>query len=195
MQDNVDLSRTWTPPIPKDPAAVRLVLISECAAESDADNYEASANSLFDTTTLEAFAAAGLLCDSVGELREMGIHLTVAIRHPKKNYGIKASAIREASIVLEEELNQFPNAIAYLLMGDVAIAAINAIARRRIGRRAIPADSTYRIRGGEYFLGDVRLFPSYLQAGPAWRIEASKREMVAEDIHTALELVGMPETV
>jgi hypothetical protein len=33
-------------------------------------------------------------------------------------------------------------------------------------------------------------FPSYLQAGPSFFIEKSKRKMIAEDIHTALQLVN-----
>lgn len=54
-----------------------------------------------------------------------------------------------------------------------------------------PAGSTYRLRGGDFRLGDIRLFPSYLQAGPAWYIEASKREMIAEDISAALTVSGI----
>jgi hypothetical protein len=33
-------------------------------------------------------------------------------------------------------------------------------------------------------------FPSYLQAGPSFFIEKSKRRMIAEDIAAALSLVG-----
>ena len=42
----------------------------------------------------------------------------------------------------------FPGVKAFLLMGDVAIRAINAIAKRRGEGRVIPAGSTYKIRGG-----------------------------------------------
>jgi hypothetical protein len=76
-------------------------------------------------------------------------------------------------------------------MGDVAIAAVNDIARRRTGRRVVPAGSTYRIRGGEYLLDGIRVLPSYLQAGPAWYLEASKRRMIAEDLALALRLAGI----
>jgi hypothetical protein len=68
---------------------------------------------------------------------------------------------------------------------------MNHIARARTGRRVIPAGSTYRIRGGTYMLDGVRLLPSYLQAGPAWYIEATKRQMIAEDISTALRIAGI----
>lgn len=191
MGDDVDFSRTWTPLLPANPENVRLVLVSECAAADPVNDYGASAESLFDATTLEAFAAAGLHADSIDELRDRGIHLTVAIRHPKARDRISAATISASAPVLAEELALFPNARAYLLMGDVAIAAINRLSRSRHGKRAIPAGSTYRIRHGEYFLDGIRLFPAYLQAGPAWYIEASKREMVAEDITTALTVAGI----
>ena len=48
--------------------------------------------------------------------------------------------------------------------------------------------STYKIRGGEYFFRGKRAFPSYLQAGPSFFIEKSKRKMIAEDIAAALSL-------
>ncbi|MFI2754174.1 hypothetical protein ACGIF2_15785 [Cellulomonas sp. P22] len=187
---DIDLGRTWKPAAP-DAAHVRLVLISECAAPDPRDDYDGSPDSLFDTTTLEAFAAAGLPVTTVSDLTALGIHRTVAVRHPKTAPGISATTVRTHARVLADELAQLPDARAYLLMGDVAIAAINHIARERTGRRAVPAGSTYRIRGGVYELDGVRVFPSYLQAGPAWRIEASKRRMIAEDIAAASVVAGI----
>ncbi len=75
-------------------------------------------------------------------------------------------------------------------MGDVAIRALNTIARRQGEPRVIPAGSTYRLREGEYSLQGRRVFPSYLQAGPSFFIEKSKRRMIADDIRRALSLVG-----
>jgi hypothetical protein len=54
----------------------------------------------------------------------------------------------------------------------------------------IPAGSTYKIRGGEYLFRGRRAFPSYVQAGPSFFIEKSKRRMIAEDIAAALALVS-----
>ena len=71
-------------------------------------------------------------------------------------------------------------------MGDVAINAINAIARRSGQPRVIPAGSTYKMRGGEFKFRGARAFPSYVQAGPAFFVEKSKRRMIAEDIRNAL---------
>ena len=72
----------------------------------------------------------------------------------------------------------------------VAIRAINYIARRSGEPRVIPAGSTYKIRNREYFFKGKRVFPSYLQAGPSFFIEKSKRRMIAEDITTALTLIS-----
>jgi len=77
-----------------------------------------------------------------------------------------------------------------MLMGDVAINAVNHIAKRAGGKRVIPAGSTYKIRGSEYTFKGLRVFPSYLQAGPSFFIEKSKRRMIAEDIAAAIKLIA-----
>jgi hypothetical protein len=74
-------------------------------------------------------------------------------------------------------------------MGDVAIKALNNIAKRAGEPRVIPAGSTYKIRGGEYHFREARAYPSYLQAGPSFFIEKVKRTMIAEDIAAALRLI------
>jgi uracil-DNA glycosylase len=119
----------------------------------------------------------------------MGVYLTTAVKCGKTGYGLKAATIRECSRILEQEIGLFPKVQAFLLMGDVAIKAVNYIAQRAGEGRAIPAGSTYKIRGGEYTFRGRRAFPSYLQAGPAFFIEKSKRTMIAEDIAAALALV------
>ena len=77
-------------------------------------------------------------------------------------------------------------------MGDVVIKALNAIARHQSGKRAIRAESTYKIRHGEFYLGNIRLFPSYLQVGPSYGIEKSKQRMIAEDISRAMTVIAGP---
>ena len=74
-------------------------------------------------------------------------------------------------------------------MGDAAIKALNFISRRLTKTRAIPAGSTYKIRGETFYFGDIRVFPSYLPTGKNFLIEKSKRRMVAEDIKNAFELL------
>jgi uracil-DNA glycosylase len=115
--------------------------------------------------------------------------MTTAVKCGKTGYGIKAGTIKECSLILEEEIGLFPDVQAFLLMGDVAIKGINYITKRGGEGRVIPAGSTYKIRGGEYFFRGRRAFPSYVQAGPSFFIEKSKRKMIAEDIAAALGLV------
>jgi hypothetical protein len=74
-------------------------------------------------------------------------------------------------------------------MGDVAIKAINCIAHEAGEDTVIPPGSTYKIRGQRYSFRGRRVFPSYLQAGPSFFVENSKRRMIAEDIAAALSLV------
>ena len=62
------------------------------------------------------------------------------------------------------------------------------IARRAGQKRVIPAGSTYKIRGGKFTFNGARVLPSYLQAGPSFFIEKSKRRMIAEDIATGMRL-------
>jgi uracil-DNA glycosylase len=117
------------------------------------------------------------------------VYLTTAVKCGKVGYGIKADTIKECSFILEKELDLFPNVKAYMLMGDVAIKAVNAIAKRAGAGRVIPAGPTYKMRGTAYFFRGARAFPSYLQAGPSFFIEKSKRKMIAEDIAEALALL------
>jgi uracil-DNA glycosylase len=105
-------------------------------------------------------------------------------------YGIRRETVVECSRWLERELDPFPNVRAYLLMGDVAIQALNTIARRNGLPRVVPRGPTYRIREGDFTFRGARVFPSYLQAGPSYWIEKSKREMIAQDIAAALAVAA-----
>jgi uracil-DNA glycosylase len=175
------------PGIDVNPAGFSIVLISESAPADGRDYYYADGNPLFEQTTVQAFRDAGAQVSSVGDILGLGVYLTTAVKCAKTGYTIKAGTISECSLLLEEELALFPRVQALLLMGDVAIKAVNTIARRAGEGRVIPAGSTYKIRGAEYFFRGARAFPSYLQAGPSFFIEKSKREMIAQDIRAALE--------
>jgi len=169
-----------------DPAAVSIVMISEAAPADRDDYYYANGDPLFLRTTLQAFNDAGANVASLQDILDLGVYMTTATKCGKIGYGIKAAPIKECSLLLEKELALFPAVEVLMLMGDVAIRAINYIARRAGEPRAIPARSTYKIRGEEYFFQGKRAFPSYLQAGPSFFIEKSKRRMIAEDIAAAL---------
>jgi hypothetical protein len=179
------------PGIEIDPALVSLVLISEAAPKDSSIYYYAEGTPIFQQTTLQAFRSAGITVGSFRNLQEMGIYFTTAVKCAKTGYGIKAATIKECSLLLEKELDLFPNVKAFLLMGDVAIKAINYIAKRAGGSRAIPAGSTYKIRGGDFYFRGVRAFPSYLQVGPSFGIEKSKQRMIGEDIAAAMEIINL----
>ncbi len=182
------------PDLELDPERVRVVLISECAAPDPGESYYAPGEPLFARTTIQAFQDAGAAVSSLQDILGLGVYLTTAIKCAKLGYAIDRRTVLACSELLERELEQFPAVRAYLLMGDVAIAAVNAIARRRGEPRVIPAGATYKIRGGEFRFRGARAFPSYLQAGPSFYIEKSKRRAIAEDIAAALAVAGL-ETV
>jgi len=178
------------PGIDLDPAQVQIVLISDAAPERPEDGYYAPGSPLFARTTVLAFQDAGAKVASIQDILDLGVYLTTAVKCAKTGYGIQTATVKACSALLAEELALFPNLRAYLLMGDVAIKALNHIARQAGGKRVIPAGSTYKIRGGDFRFRGVPAFPSYLQAGPSFFIEKSKRRMIAEDVAAALVLAG-----
>ena len=173
-----------------DPARVSILLVSEVAPEDPADYYYAGENALFAQTTVLAFRDAGAEVQSVQDILDLGLYLTTAVKCAKTGSGVTAATIEACSHLLEQEIALFPNAKVYLLMGDVAIKAINMIAKRTGEPRVIPAGSTYKIRGGEFTFRGKRVLPSYLQAGAAFFVEKTKRRMIAEDIRQALLLAA-----
>jgi len=187
---DVDTEVYIVPEIDVDPDGVRMAMISEAAPGDPDDYYYAEGDPLFQRTTVQAFNDAEIEARSIRDLVGMGVYFTTAVKCGKTGYGVKAATVKECSLMLERELALFPNLGVLMLMGDVAIRALNYIARRNTGGRAIPAGSTYKIRGAEYSLGGLRVFPSYLQAGPAFFIERSKRRMIAEDIGNAMKLLS-----
>lgn len=177
------------PGIDVNPARISIILISEAAPADPGDHYYAEGDPLFQRTTVQAFRDAGVNVSSIQDILGLGVYLTTAVKCAKTGYGIKAGTIKVCSKILEQEIGLFPAVRVYLLMGDVAIKGINDIAKREGGERVIPTGSTYKIRGEDYYFRGRRAFPSYLQAGPSFFIEKSKRKMIAEDIAAAMELV------
>lgn len=174
------------PDVDVSPDKTAIILISEAAPPSPADYYYAAGDPLFARTTVQAFRDAGAVASSMEDILDLGVYLTTAVKCGKTGYGVAAGTIKQCSSILEQELALFPNARVLLLMGDVAIQAVNAIARQAGEPRPIPAGSTYKIRSGEFYFRGLRALPSYLQAGPSYFIEKSKRQMIARDIAAAL---------
>ena len=173
------------------PQQISVIMISEATPTNPNDYYYSKGDPLFQQTTVQAFNDAGANVASVQDIINLGVYLTTAVKCGKTDYGIKATTIEECSLILEQELSLFPDAEVFMLMGDVAIKALNYIAKRAGEGRVIPAGSTYKIRGAKYFFRGKRAFPSYLQAGPSFFIEKSKRRMIAEDIANALALAKL----
>lgn len=187
--DDVNHQNYVVPDVDVQPQKVSIILISEAAPANLADYYYADGDPLFEQTTVQAFNDAGASVTSMHDILDLGVYLTTAVKCGKTGYGIKANTIQECSLILEQELALFPHVEVFLLMGDVAIKAVNAIARRAGEGRVIPSGSTYKIRGQEYYFRGQRAFPSYLQAGPSFFIEKVKRKVIAEDIAAAIRLV------
>lgn len=183
---DVDPAGYAIPNVELDPQSVSVVLISEAAPPNPADYYYAPGDPAYQQTTVLAFNDAGLAVTSIQDILHLGMYLTTAVKCAKTAYSIQTATIKECSFILEDELALFPNVRAYLLMGDVAIRAFNEVSRRLGQGRVIPAGSTYKLRGTDYFYQEARVFPSYLQVGPSFNIEKSKRRMIAEDIAAAL---------
>jgi uracil-DNA glycosylase len=177
------------PHIDLNPEDISIILISEAAPPDASDYYYAEGDPLFQQTTVQAFNDAGVKVSSIKDILDLGVYLTTAVKCGKTGYGIKAATVNECSRILQQELALFPDVKVFLLMGDVAIKAINNISKNLGEGRLIPAGSTYKIRGQEYYFRGLRAFPSYLQAGPSFFIEKSKRRMIAEDISAALNLL------
>ena len=161
------------------PDEVTILMVAEAVPPDPADWL----------STVEAFRDAGEEVESLGDVRALGVYLTTALKCGKTGYAVSRGSIEACSHLLEQELDLFPLACVLMLMGDTAIKAVNAIAKRNREPRPVPAGATYRIRGGNYRFRGMRVIPSYLHVGPAFFIEKSKRRMIAEDIAAALGYV------
>jgi uracil-DNA glycosylase len=176
------------PKVEVDPDAVSIVMVSEAAPEDAADYYYAKGDPLFQQTTVLVFNQAGAKVSTMRDILNRGVYVTTAVKCAKTGYGIRSETTRHCSVLLEKELALFPKAKVLMLMGDVAIKALNYIAQRAGEKRPIPAGSTYKLRRQEFFFRGKRVFPSYTQAGPSILIETGKQKVIAEDIAAALRL-------
>jgi hypothetical protein len=188
---DVDKSKYIIPNIEIKPENIQMIMISEASPKNLDDYYYKGIESLFEQTTLQAFKDAGVQAKTLNDLTNKGVYFTTAIKCGKVGYIVKAATLKNCSHILEQEIEKFPNVKVMMLMGDFAIKAVNYIAKRKYEEKSIPSGSTYKIRGNEYYFGDIRVFPSYLQAGPAFFIEQSKRRMIKEDLEKAIKLVGL----
>jgi uracil-DNA glycosylase len=186
---DVEHDRYTVPGTVMNPDTVTVVMVAEAPPPDPADWFDAGADALYARTTVQAFRDAGEDVSSLEDVLDLGVYLTTAVKCGKTGYAISTDTVRACSVLLETEIGVFPLARALMLMGDTAIKAVNAIARRNGEPRVVPAGSTYKLRGGDYRFRGMKVFPSYVQAGQTFYIEKSKRQMIAEDIAAALTYV------
>jgi len=186
---DVEHDRYTVPGAVANPDTVTVVMVAEAPPPDPADWFGAGPDALYTRTTVQAFRDAGEDVSTLEDVLDLGVYLTTAIKCGKTGYAISTLTVRACSVLLETELGVFPLARVLMLMGDTAIKAVNAIAHRNGEPRVVPAGSTYKLRGGDYRFRGMKVFPSYVQAGPAFFIETSKRQMIAEDIAAALAYV------
>ena len=164
-------------------------MIAEAPPAEPKDYFYAGPTSFYVETTLDAFNKAGYPVSSMQDITDLGVYITTATKCAKVGYGVSLATIENCSqLLLEKELSLFPNIKVFLLMGDVAIKAMNRIAKRATGRPIIPSGPTWKIRKGTYSFGDRPVIPSYLMTGKSYLIEKSKQKMIAEDIKRAIDL-------
>jgi len=186
---DVDHDRYTVPPGPVKLDEVTILMVAEAPPPDPRDWFYAGGDALFARTTVQAFRDAGEAVSSIEDVLDLGVYLTTAVKCGKNDYAISAETVRTCSVLLEAELGLFPLAEVLMLMGDTAIKAVNAIAKRNGEPRVIPSGATYKLRGGDYRFRGMKVYPSYVHAGPAFFIEQSKRRMIAEDIAAALAYV------
>ena len=180
--EDVNHSQYLIPAVNVDQVNINVIIISECVPPDPRDHYYAGEEASFAESTLSVLQAAGFDVTRFSDLLAKGIYCTTAVKCGKTGYGIKASTIRNCSLILEKELALFSRVKAYMLMGDVAIKAVNHINQRLTGNNAIPKGATYKLRAGNYTFQGHPVFPSYLQVGPSFGIEKSKERMIVEDL-------------
>jgi hypothetical protein len=183
---DVDHGRFAAPPDQEDPEWIRMIVV----LESPPAGPPGAGSPLHTETTLQAFRSAGAGVASMSDLSRLGVYVTTAVKCAKTGYGVQRSTVEACSFLLEAEIGLFPRARVVMLMGDTAIAAMNAVARRRTGKRLIPARPTHRLRGKEYRFDGLRVIPSYLCTGRSYLIETPKREMIAEDLRKGLAVAA-----
>lgn len=172
-----------------DAAAIRAIMINEVVPADPAQDFYGESGQEYLSTVLPLFRQAGLAVQSIQDILDMGVYITNAVKTPKTAYAIEKPAIEESLPVLEAELALFPHVQVILLCGDVAKKMVNMIVKKATKRNVIPAGSTYRIRGEQFFWGDIRVMPSYIITGGNLLIEKSKVRMITEDIAAMAEII------
>jgi len=172
------------------PEKIKVIMISEVPPQNPEDCfYSAAPQSEYMKTTLGLFEKGGAAVKSIQDILALGIYITTAVKSPKTGYTVESGVIETHLPILEAEIAMLHSLKAIMLMGDVAKKAVNMITKAQTKKNVIPAESTYKIRGNEYYWGDIRVFPSYIMTGGNILIEKSKCEMISDDIRRMMEII------
>jgi uracil-DNA glycosylase len=170
--------------------AIKLILISEALPQNINDYFDGKGEPVFIKNTNMVFNSLGYNYKTYKDYLDNGIYLTTAIKCMKKDYLVKSKTIKNCSINLENEIDEFVNKKVIMLMGDFAIKAINYIWKKKYNEKVIPTGSTYKIRNGVYESNGIRFFPSYTQTGDSFGLEKSKVEMIKDDVGKAIKIIN-----
>jgi uracil-DNA glycosylase len=169
---------------------IKMILISEALPLNINDYFDGKGTPVFIKNTNMVFNSLGYNYKTYNDYINNGIYLTTAIKCIKKDYLVCSETIKNCSLILEKELDEFNNKKIIMLMGDFAIKAINYIWKRKYNEKIIPAGSTYKIRVGTYESNGIRFFPSYTQTGDSFGLEKSKVEMIKQDVEKAIKIIN-----
>jgi uracil-DNA glycosylase len=187
---DIDKNNYSLPSIEMDPDKIRILMITEAPPVEKADYFYAAGTPAYLQTILQVFKDAGYKVSSIQDIIGLGVYITTAIKCGKTRYTISPDTMKNCSVLLEQEITLFPNIKVLMLMGDAALKMMNNIWKKQTGKKVIPAGSTYKIRNQPYYLGDIRVFPSYTPAGQNFLIEKAKRKMVTEDVREAMKCLA-----
>lgn len=172
------------------PTQIRAVMINETPPHDAGDEfYSANPGAADAVSALSLFAEAGVAAMSPADLLRCGIYLTTAVKTPKSAYAVDPAALTASLPVLAAELALFSDLKVIALMGDTAKKAVNLLHKAETKKNLIPSEATYKIRGREFYWGEVRVLPSYIMTGGNILIEKSKRAMIADDIRLIMSIL------
>lgn len=190
-QAGLDAETLQYPDCSLDPKSIKTVMINEVVPKNSDDWFYSEANDPENRrTAFSLFEGAEISVKSMGDVLDLGIYITAALKTPKEGYTADPAVIKAQLPLLEAELDLFPNLKAIMLMGDVAKKAFNMIAKAKTKRNIIPSQSTYKIRSNEYYWGSIRVFPSYIMTGKNLLIEKGKCGMISDDIRQMIEIIN-----
>lgn len=102
-------------------------MITEAPPNDKADYFYEKGSPFYLQTILQAFNDAGLKVSNMKNIIDRGVYITTAIKCGKTDYAISPDIIKNCTKLLEKELGLFPDIKVFMLMGDVAIKAMNYI--------------------------------------------------------------------